>query len=339
MTISKSQKINLGIFITVSSGLVIAGIVFLVGLSLLKTKDHYLIRFSAKNISMSGLDVGSAVKYSGIQIGRVSSIRIDPDDVSIIIVTLEIDHGTPVAEDSVASLGSVGITGLKYVELSRGSPSVRVRQPGEEIPSSPSFIDEITGKASIIANKTELLLNKLNAFLTDERQQYFWDTVGQLKQLAASSDLTLNEVRPALLELNKKSTAVAAEIETIVHSFHQLMSEISPSFKNIVLSSEQLVKNMETTRTRLNNLLSDTQKVMEALNDNLGETGLKTSVSKLNTLLDQSTLLMKQGEEDILFTLEHLRETAENLDDFSVMIRENPSLLLRTQETEEIDVK
>ncbi|MBN2382220.1 MCE family protein [bacterium] len=339
MTVTRRQKINLGIFITVSTALFCLVLFLLVGLALFENRDLYLVRFSAKNISMSGLEVGSAVKYSGIQIGRVSEIRVDPQDVSIIIVGLEVNGDTPIAQDSVASLGSIGITGLKYIELSRGSPTARLRQPGEEIPAGPSFLDEITGQATVIAHKTEMLLNRLNAFLDEERQRSFWDTFDQMKQLVSTADQTLSGARPGLVELTTRSGAIAQDIEDLANTFQALLAELTPSLKTMVISSQELVRNIEQSRFKLDLLLEETKQTMAALHQNLGDTGLNASITKMNTLLDQSSLLLRQGKEDIHITLEHLRETAENLDEFSILIRENPSLLLRTQEAEERDIK
>ncbi|MFC1849623.1 MlaD family protein [candidate division CSSED10-310 bacterium] len=339
MAVTKSQKINLGIFVFFSLTLLISGIVFLVGLSLWEKKDSYIIRFSSKKVSMSGLDVGSAVKYSGIQIGRVTAIRIDPEDVSVIIVKLEIEADTPIAEDSVATLGNVGITGLKYVELSRGSLSARIREVGEEIPSGPSFMDEISGQASIIAQKTEVLLNRLNNFLADERQKEFWDTITQVKELVQTATRSVEETAPEMKQLGQKMNVLATDLGSTVTTFNRFLNENSPEIQAILISTRNLMQDIHQTRLKLNNLLDQSQSVMASVDHNLGEAGLKNTIVKLNKFLDQGTLMLKQSEEEILLTLEHLRETSENLDDFSILIKENPSLLLRTQDVEEKAIK
>jgi phospholipid/cholesterol/gamma-HCH transport system substrate-binding protein len=339
MAVTRTQKINLGIFVTVAVSLLVGGIVLLVGLKLWESKDSYLVRFSAKNVSMSGLDVGSPVKYSGIQVGRVSSIKIDRTDVSVILVNLQVDGGTPVAEDTTATLGNIGITGLKYVELSRGSQTARRRKSGEEIPSAASFMDDITGKASTIAAQTEVILNRLAAFLSDERQQEFWATVTGVKELARTTESTIKGAQPQLVGLSTNLSALTGELKGITADARVILDQSSPEIIRVVKSTRELLEGIQTTRKKLDLLVDQANSVVGSVNTSLGEKGLQESVAQLNAFLERGNLLLKQSEEDITISLEHLRETSANLDEFSVSIKENPSLLLRSKDTQEREVK
>ena len=61
--------------------------------------------------SVSGLQEGGQVLYRGIPVGRVAEIRIDPDNVENVLVTVEIDRETPIKQDTVATLEMQGLTG------------------------------------------------------------------------------------------------------------------------------------------------------------------------------------------------------------------------------------
>ena len=80
--------------------------------------DPYQIAFAG---SVTGLQQGSQVRYRGVPVGRVTDVRIDPERVEWVLVTVEIDRGTPIRQDTVASLEMQGITGIAFVQLRGGT--------------------------------------------------------------------------------------------------------------------------------------------------------------------------------------------------------------------------
>ena len=49
------------------------------------------------------------------------------------VVPLSLQAGTPVTEDTVATLQMQGITGLKYIELQGGTNEARRLSPGDKV--------------------------------------------------------------------------------------------------------------------------------------------------------------------------------------------------------------
>ncbi len=74
---------------------------------------------TAKFNKVGGLQPGSDVRISGINVGTVTQRILDPETYRA-VVTLTIKSGVKVPEDTVATIGSEGLFGGKYVLLKPG---------------------------------------------------------------------------------------------------------------------------------------------------------------------------------------------------------------------------
>ena len=77
------------------------------------------------NEAVSGLSQGSAVQYSGIKVGDVISLRLDPKDPRRVLARIRLAWQTPIKEDTQAKLALTGITGTSIIQLSGGTIAYR----------------------------------------------------------------------------------------------------------------------------------------------------------------------------------------------------------------------
>jgi phospholipid/cholesterol/gamma-HCH transport system substrate-binding protein len=81
--------------------------------------------------SVGGLKAGSAVEIAGVEIGRVEAIGLVEYQAR---VTLRINSGVKLQEDSIASIKTKGLIGEKYLRISPGGsekiipPKGRIRE-------------------------------------------------------------------------------------------------------------------------------------------------------------------------------------------------------------------
>lgn len=295
--LTKGQKVRLGVFVTAGLAVLVGATFLLAGRALTEKRDTYGIRFSSKAASFSGLSVGSDVTYSGIKIGRVESLGVAPDDVSTIAVTISVTHGTPIATDSKASLGSQGITGMKYVDISRGSPRLPLRKPGDLIPPGDSLLDSLTARAESIGAKLDDLLTHLQEMTGAKAQA----SVTQILEQSAGL-LTDNRENIAAIINNARQTT--EELAALAHSGTLVMQH-----------ADELVLNVTATADELHRSLGPHSDVFAA-------------VSKVEKLAETLNLLVTRSQNDIDVMLRHLRDASADLSDFSQAIKENPTLLM-----------
>lgn len=74
---------------------------------------------TAQFSSVSGLRNGANVEISGVQVGRVTKIHLDPASY-LAQVTMQIDKGISLSDDTMASIKTSGLIGDRFVELTPG---------------------------------------------------------------------------------------------------------------------------------------------------------------------------------------------------------------------------
>ncbi len=87
---TRAHYVAVGAFVLAVIFLAFVAVLWLGRVEFAEAAKHYYIFFKG---SVAGLSKGSAVQYNGIPVGRVVDIRVDPDNIGQIQVTVEIDTG------------------------------------------------------------------------------------------------------------------------------------------------------------------------------------------------------------------------------------------------------
>ncbi len=94
---------------------------------------------SALFSSTSGLKKGAQVEISGVKVGKVASIGLDPVTYSSVI-KMAVEQNVKIPEDTIASIKTAGIIGDKYVELKPGASETYLKS-GEKIRDTEGSLD------------------------------------------------------------------------------------------------------------------------------------------------------------------------------------------------------
>ena len=184
------EKVNfavVGVFVLVLSTALIAGVLWLSsGESYRKVYDVYQTYMKE---SVSGLSLNAAVRYRGVEVGRVQKIALAPGNVEQVQLTLDIERGTPVKVDTVAILQTYGLTGLGFVELtdgSRDSPPLKA-QPGEKylvIKAGTSLMMRLDTAITVLLANLNRTSDNLNALMDEDNRRAFKNTLADIKTLS-----------------------------------------------------------------------------------------------------------------------------------------------------------
>jgi phospholipid/cholesterol/gamma-HCH transport system substrate-binding protein len=204
--------------------------VWLVGADIERNLARYEIAFTG---SVSGLTEGGQVLYRGIPIGRVADIRIDPDNVETVLVTVDLERDTPIKEDTVATLEMQGLTGLAYVELRGGTQkSARLdpdAKPPPRIPSRPSALEQVFESTPNLLMRTVAVVDRVSLLLTDENLAAVTGTLHNLEEVtgvvAARAD-SIDTTLAGAASITDTIQSTSAEVRNLASELRQLTGRV-----------------------------------------------------------------------------------------------------------------
>jgi len=180
-------KVNfavVGVFVLVLGAALIAGVQwFSSGGTYRKAYDTYQTYMSE---SVSGLSLDAPVRYRGVEVGRVRKMALAPGNIQLVQLTLDIERGAPVNQDTVAVLRVQGLTGIAHVELSGGGANSAALQarPGEDYPvirSGPSLMVRLDSAVSALLTNVNRTSVSMNTLMDEDNRREFKQTLAQLQ--------------------------------------------------------------------------------------------------------------------------------------------------------------
>lgn len=245
--------------------------------------------------SVSGLSIDSDVMLRGVDIGRVSDIRINPENIELTEVYVNIRQNVPIKEDMVATTKMFGITGLLSIEIEGGTNAAKTLVPTDE------YIPTIKTKTSLVTNlsrSVESLSQKLDALLEQGQK--------------VVSDKNINTVEN-ILENVEVITKNGEEVEKRVISS---LEELDAAIKEFRASMQRVSTNFEGATKDLNAV----KKVIVPTIENFNRVTLKVEQS-----LDRGDYNMKKILEPLIVDMQIL---SSQMSDLAGELEESPSDLI-----------
>lgn len=205
-TKNNSYKLKLGLFVSLGILFLIA-IIFLIGSQQNLFSSEIKITTTFRNAS--GLQVGSAVRFSGIPVGTVQNVEIINDSTVQVDVSIKTEVQKFIKTDSKASIGSEGVIGDKLLVISQGSSKSKQISDGAVIKSfEPVEMDDILASVKVTAENAEIITDELGMLLTDINDGE--GTLGKLMNdegMAEDLEKTMENLRKSSKGLNENMEA------------------------------------------------------------------------------------------------------------------------------------
>jgi phospholipid/cholesterol/gamma-HCH transport system substrate-binding protein len=208
--------------------------------------DTYKLEMSD---SVAGLSIDSNVKLRGVDIGSVSKIQINPQNIEMVEVFVKIKKGIPIKEDMVAHTAMFGVTGLLSIEIDGGTNEAKTLVPTEDhipiIKTKPSFLTKLTGDIGGVGGRIEDLLVQSQKLLSDHNIETTGEILDNIEKATARGVeledtviVTLDEFRSSMADINKRLTEAITDFKQMQKDFSEIKEVTVPTIEKLMETSK-----------------------------------------------------------------------------------------------------
>lgn len=339
----RSSEVKAGFFIFVSLVALIS-MIFLLG----NVKDYFKPKKTLEIVFgfTGGLEVGAAVRYAGLDVGRVVDIKLhdsgtDKEMDNVVVIT-EIVPSIVVKQNSSAMIKTSGLMGSLYIDIRPGTSKAEVLAEGQPLMGQDSFefakIGDMMGE---VVRQTQRFTEMADSLAKDSRETLVavQESLGNVNQLIASSRgdfgqsmknlLTISNELVSLIDNHKEDIKNAiVHTSSLTEKSDEIITAKKASLEKIIDQTDKLTGEMELllseNRAGVTHLVSSleegTQKITTNVEDASGE---------LKKTLRQSNAILTENRRSLLELIRDLKETSGNLKVFSDDLKRNPWKLVR----------
>lgn len=263
--------------------------------------------------SVSGLERGAAVRYLGVDIGRVIAMNIDRRDSSRVQVLVDIDSSAPVSNKTIAELSLQGVTGLLYMDLIQdtGTRRLNAAVPSEQYPvirSARSSFDVLLASLPDLVGIASDVADRATRMLSDKNIASVSNALSNIDKAASTLPQTLKDVQSLVADLR----GAASEIKTVAENANNVLGSAGPEIVTAMQRVRVVADNLATASTRLDKLVEENRQDVRSFT--------------------------REGLPELERFLREGRAAAREFRDLSRSLREDPSQLLYQPQQQGVEI-
>ena len=250
---------------------VLLGLVLVALLTLLFSKGtafyQHTVGLRLKASNVGGIKTGANVQVSGVSVGRVSGVELDPDGKGVTIF-LKIFQKYKIYSDARFEIEQFGFLGYQYVAIYPGDNDGPLLKDGDEVHcQNPFNMQEAVATATETLTKIGNVTSNLNAAVTDVRrfvltEQTLTNLSGSIERFGLLTSSALGTVSN-LNALVATNTLPVTEAVSNLNGFAAQLSPLAERVNQLVATNADEInatmKNLESASLLLTNLLHDLQ--------------------------------------------------------------------------------
>jgi phospholipid/cholesterol/gamma-HCH transport system substrate-binding protein len=230
-------------------------------------KKEYDVYFSQ---AVDGLANGSTVGFSGVPVGQVESINLEPASPEFVRVRISVKEDTPILQGTTATIEGIGFTGVSQIQLDgavKNAPPIT--QPGPHgvpvIPTKAGGLGAILNTAPELLQRLSTLTERLTELLSDRNQASIALILENVKRTSDAIADRSPEIAATLAEarITLRQAGVAIErVGKLADTTDQMLTEDG---RPLIGDLRKAVNSAQTSMDTLDKLLTDARPGVQAL--------------------------------------------------------------------------
>ena len=188
---------------------------------------------TARATNVTGLFPDAAVRFRGLDVGKVQSIGFDRTHPGQIRIRILVDHDAPITQSTYGSLGFQGVTGIAFVQLEdtgRDLAAAAVVAEGDRAdPDAAEPVRPDPGRGDVLLRQLELAAKSANALMSPEMREQLRATAESLQHAADGAATLTKQLGPAVTALPE----TMHEVNRAMASANTLLQPNGPLVSNL----------------------------------------------------------------------------------------------------------
>jgi len=304
----KETKLNIRLGLFVAIGIVI----FIVGIFLVGARNGMFTKsftIKAYFTNTSGLKPGGNVRYDGVKVGIVKTVKIINDSTVEVIMSIDESKHEFITKSATATIASDGLMGDKLVNIMSGIPNSPQTEEGDVIKTKKDInMDAMLEKLGGTSDNINVITDNLKNITSDLNSKK-----GAIQSLYKDTSLTI-ELRQTFANLNTMSLDVkraGQSIEQITSKMQNGKGAISEVLNDTALGRNlvKTISNLKETSEKLSAASDQVNLTMRRVNSPNGPVNTLLTDTSLSNNIKQSAVNIKKASERLDEDLEGLQHS------------------------------
>lgn len=218
-------------------------------------------------LPVTGLSVESAVRYRGVNVGKVTDIALDKSAKNVIRIEIRVAEDLNLSKAATAELRQQGVTGLAYIDLNDKETEGERLAAGGEIPLYPSIIDKLLDGGPVLVSEIQKLVktsNELavtaNRLLGTVDHEKFNQVLSNLEQASKKLDPLLSSATTSFEQMGRMASeenqALLADTLRSMQRSADAAQPVLGELNNAASDFRSMTKGIDETRRELDQTLN-----------------------------------------------------------------------------------